>query len=78
MWDSFLYVMNVLLPLVIKKVLASQWLSAGNPKRYSEKVGRVKEIPCSCQRKKTPAASQNITGRSQPHGNTQINRYGLI
>ena len=71
----------VLLLLVTKEaVLASGLVKLGgkSKQRYVEKVGRVEETPCNCRRRKMPVTSQNLTSRSQPHGDTQINRNGLI
>ena len=42
---------------------------------YIERVGGVKEMTCSCRRRKTP---RTFTSKAQPHGDTQMNRNGLI
>ena len=43
-----------------------------------ERRGGVNEEPCSCHRRQTPDVEWNLTGRSQPCDNTQMNRNGLI
>ena len=52
----------ILLLLVNKEAAFSQWLKRVNPGGKSEKrcrgrVGRVREKPCNCRRRKTPAES---------------------
>ena len=50
-----------------------------NSRQIEEKrVGSVKEKPCSRYRRQMLDASQNLTGRRQPHSNTQFNKNGLI
>ncbi|KAM7320660.1 hypothetical protein ACRRTK_019913 [Alexandromys fortis] len=39
-----------------------------------ERVGRVREMSCSCQRRQMPEP----TAKPQSQGDTQINRNGLI
>ena len=48
---------------------------------YIERVGGVRETPCSCQRRRTRRILRNLTGtlsEPQPYGDIQVNRNGLI
>ena len=70
-----------LLPLVIKEAaLVNVLVKPGgkSKQRHREKVDRVRETSCCCQRRKMPVASQNLTGKPQPCGDSQINRNELI
>ena len=55
-------------PLVIKEAVSANGLSRVKPggkseQKYREKVGGVKETPCSYRRRKMPDASQNLTNK---------------
>ena len=66
----------------------SQWLSRAKPGGKSEQRERETETETEIEKKKSKrhyAAAegerhhrQNLTGRPQPHGNTQINKNRLI
>ena len=45
-------------------------------KKVLERVGRVKETPCRCWRRKTCPGTLPVN--HEPHGNTQNDRNGLI
>lgn len=57
MWDSPMYAMNMFynhwlikkMPLAYDRAECSQ---VGNQKRDTERLGRAKETPCSCQQRK--------------------------
>ena len=59
MWDSLLYAVSALLPLVNKEAAFGQWLkrveSGGRFRQICrERVGRVTEMPCSLCRRQMP------------------------
>lgn len=56
----------------------SQWLSKARQEKKKTERKYIREMPCSCQRKKAPATSQNLTSRPQTHGDSQINRIEFI
>ena len=60
MWDSPLYAMNMFYYHWNKKATSAysraEYSQAGKD-IYIERGGRVREMPCSCQRRKMPAGS---------------------
>ena len=81
MWDFHLYAMNMFYyQRLIKEAVSScrrtDYRQAGRDK---ERVGRVREMLCSGQRRKTPmGVCLNLAGRPRPFGDAQINRDWLI
>lgn len=79
LWESPLYAVNTLANKESAlDLLQCRLGQGGNSKQKQERVGRVKEKPCSLHKRQILDAGQNLTGRTQPCGKTQMNTNGLI
>ena len=75
-WEVFLY--TCCFYWLMNKAAFSQWFNSVNPgekseQRCTERVGGVREIPCSCQRRQTPGA---LLVKHKPCGKYEIIEMG--